>query len=94
MNDLSKNPMVLDTAGITSGLQGKRVILNFVEWVSPSAVDESAVLKDANGNVIFNAICTTAKQNLIKYFGGAVFIGELNIETLDSGKLLLQLDNK
>lgn len=84
-NDLTKNPLILDTVGAV--LADRDISINSVQWVNPTTVGHTVVLLDANGNTVFKATCVVANQSLIKYFRpGFVFTG-LNVDTLGSGEI-------
>lgn len=90
-NNLTSDPMVIDTAGnpLTTG----RVfnIFKSVEWVNPGAVGDRAKLLDAQGQVMCDYTCTQAKKGERKEYGdvGTPFDGPLNLVQLDSGYLLV-----
>jgi len=74
-NSLNTNPIVLDTFTSTIDIgntlygDSKTVFfINSIEWQNPIAVGDTATITDANGNPIFSATCTVARQSIIKYF--------------------------
>jgi len=87
-NDYAGNPIVLDTftADIDLGqtLFGDSKALFFIEtieWQNPATAGDTAIVYDGSGSrPIFNATCTTAKQNIQKKFGGTAIQG-LKIKT-------------
>ena len=98
-NIYGKNPITLDTftsaIDIGSTLFGKSnagfKVLH-IEWEEPASVDDTATITDGGGNVIFNETGTTAKQSLLKSFGGAWISGiKIAISGVSSGKISILL---
>ncbi len=90
-NQLTLDPMTLDTAG--SPISTGRILNIFksVEWTNPVNLEDRVYLIDANGAIVCDFTCTTPKLGSIKYFGekGQIFTGPFTLSLLDSGKLLI-----
>ena len=82
-NNYAGNPIVLDT--FTSDIDLGQILfgdskalffIETIEWQNPSTVGHTAVIYDGSGaRPIFQATCTTAKQNIQKKFGGTAIQG-------------------
>jgi len=90
-NDLTRDPMFLDSAGAPLSTGRTINIFKSVEWVRPTTVGDRAYLFDNLGAVVCDFTCTTAMENQSKDFGGLgqVFEGPFTLSTLDSGYLLV-----
>jgi len=99
-NSIHSNPIVLDTftSDIDLGAElfndSKTVFyLNSIEWANPTAVNDTAKVIDADGNVIFNETCTVAKQSIIKYFFKAPVRGiKIGAGEVSSGKIIIFIE--
>lgn len=85
-NNFSQNPMVLDTftsaidvnnsAGFPSGT---KLFVQSIEWVKPTNTSHTCTIKNDADVPVFDAQCTVANQNVIKYFYG-VSLANLKID--------------
>ncbi len=90
-NQVTLDPMVLDTAAYPL-VTGRTVnIIKSVEWINPVELEDEVYLLDADGTIICHFICTTPNEGKSTFFGdkGRVFTGPFNLSKLDSGKLLV-----
>ncbi len=98
-NSYNSNPIVLDTfssaidlGNVLFGNSNSIFYLNSIEWASPTAVNDTATITDADENVIFGETCTVAKQSVIKYFYGAPVRGiKIGAGGVSSGKIIIFL---
>jgi len=90
-NNLTKDPMFLDSAGAPLSTGRTVNIFKSVEWVNPGAVGDRAYLYDNDGQVVCDFNCDIPGKNQFKPFGekGQVFEGPFNLAQLDSGYLLV-----
>ena len=90
-NDLTKDPMFLDTVGASLSTGRTTNIFKSVEWVGPLVVGDRAYLYDNDNQVVCDFTCAVAKENQNKFFGdkGQVFEGPFNLSVLSSGYLLV-----
>lgn len=92
-NVLTGNPLVIDTAAATAlsigGQTGVPINIGHFEFegYSTGAAD-SVVVKDAGGNVVWEAIGRAIKDNIISGTPIGTVYG-LIVSTLSSGKLLI-----
>ncbi len=88
-NDVTKDPMYLDSAGSPISTGRKVNIFKSVEWVGAEAVGDQAYMTDALGAVVCDFTCDFGGSE--KDFGGngQVFEGPFNLSKLDSGYLLI-----
>ena len=92
-NDLTRNPIVLDTQMDECALSGSYFTIHKVEWVNPTGMQDGHKfhLQDSNGDIICAAECATDHLNVIEYFNwGKVYKG-LYLDDLDSGYVLVWL---
>lgn len=94
-NNYSSNPIVLDTfssaidlGNTLFGNSNATLFIEHIEWQNPNAVNDTAVITDAAGVDIFNETCTTAKQSILKKFGGNAIRGlKIAANGVSSGKI-------
>lgn len=96
-NDYDENPIILDTftGNIDLGdLRGQDIFaVESIEWQQPATADDACVIKDdSSGRSIFDEVCVTAKQSLIKYYNGQKFPNlYIAASAVDSGKVVICL---
>ena len=90
-NDLTKDPMFLDSAGAPLSTGRTANIFKSVEWCNPAAVGDRAYLYDNDDQVVCDFHCDVVGKNQFKPFGdkGQVFEGPFTLSILDSGYLLV-----
>jgi len=90
-NDLTRDPMFLDSAGAPLSTGRTTNIFKSVEWVSPNATGDRAYLYDNDNQVVCDFTCDVVKKNQSKFFGdkGQVFEGPFTLSILNSGYLLV-----
>jgi hypothetical protein len=91
VNNLTRDPMFLDSAGAPLSTGRTTNIFKSVEWVGPLVTGDRAYLYDNDNQVVCDFTCDVAKRNQMKYFGdkGQVFEGPFTLSILDSGYLLV-----
>ena len=96
-NDLTGNPLVIDTASATP-IMTDDVYLDAIRWVGATTAGHQAVVKDNKGtpDTIYEGLANGA--NFIdersfgaEYSGPRRVVGGLAVPTLDSGKLYIYL---
>jgi hypothetical protein len=98
-NSYSSNPIVLDTfstaidlGDILFGNSNAQLFIEHIEWQNPGAVNDTAVITDADGVDIFRETCTTAKQSILKKFGATAVKGlKIGAGGVASGKISILL---
>jgi hypothetical protein len=91
-NQVTLNPIILDTAGSGISTGHTNNLFHSVEWIDPTTVGHRAYLLAADGAIVCSFTCTTANLGQIKYFNekGLLFLGPFTLSTLNSGKLLIE----
>lgn len=87
-NQLKTNPWVLDTAAATL-LATYNMRIHHMEFVGYSTATHTCILKDVNGNVIWQAHGDVGLENIVSFDLG--WVQGLALTTLDSGKVLVYL---
>lgn len=89
-NNLTSNPIYLDTAGATSAKTTRMQIKAIVWWDNASTAGDDLEIHDAaGGNLIFAAVAPTAKHTVIFAPARPIFTKGLYLTTLDSGEVLV-----
>lgn len=89
-NNLTANPISLDTAGSTVLLQ-QAFTVKAIIWYAPAASAGSTVsLQDKDGNVIWPSVASGANyKEESKWFEHPLLFNGLKMPTLDSGTIYL-----
>jgi hypothetical protein len=100
MANTFSNPIYLDTftaaLEITPASLGQADVplkVHSIEFLIPVTTGATCTITDQGGSKIFDEMCVTANQSIIKYYGGASF-GALKIAAatgahLSSGKIAI-----
>lgn len=86
-NDISKYPYIIDTAGATT-IISTRVWVTGIRWVGATTAGHQAVIQDANGRVLWEAIAGTTNWDE-ESFIPMVWRDGFKVSTLTSGKLYI-----
>jgi hypothetical protein len=99
-NNYTGNPIVLDTftsaidlGNTLFGNSNAIFFIEHIEWQQPNAANDTAVIYDGSGSgEIFSETCTTAKQSILKKFGGNAIQGlKIAANGVASGKISILL---
>jgi len=99
MPNTFKNPVILDdfTADIDVGismfgLSEMPFYVDSIEWQTPLAISDHAIVTDGNGVEVFNETPSVAKQSVFKPLSGRIFMGlKVPVGGVGSGKILIHL---
>ena len=87
-NDLTQNPLILDTAATTL-LQDGPCFIKSVRWVNATTAGHTAVLQDAESNVWWDSIASGAnyvEEDMIERW-----VTGIRLTTIGSGKVYVEL---
>lgn len=90
-NDLTKNPFIVDTAGATA-IFSDALAISTIEWIGATTAGHRAVVKDKDGNVMWESFANGSNFIDRKAFDSypfSKFQRGLIVDTLGSGKLYI-----
>jgi len=87
-NDLTANPIKVDTAGATA-LTSKTFTVYKIRWVGATTAGHTAVIHNEASQVIFAAEATGANYTESESFDPAQIVAGLIVPTLGSGALYI-----
>jgi hypothetical protein len=89
-NDITKNPLVIDTASGTAVLTHSLRIKK-IRWVGGTTAGHTAIIQDQNSNLYWESICSGAnyaeESDFTEDKSNRTLINGLKVPTLGSGKL-------
>ena len=90
-NDLTQNPMIVDTQGASDLLSGQALALAKIEWVGATLAGHRAAVKDADGKIVYEGYANGANFTDRVHFPEypSRIIHGLIVDDLDSGKLYI-----
>lgn len=103
-NTLTTNPLFINTAATISMATVRPILAKRIEWLTPLAIGDRAIIADVGGNIICEGTCEVASQSQILWSGPqkltlpgkqASFAGTGNaagswqVSTINSGTLLI-----
>lgn len=86
-NDVSGNPLILDTANTSAVVDPRGLIIDKFRWVGATTAGHQAVVKDGRGKVIFDSVADAA--NFVDESHDRAVAKGLIMHTLASGKIYI-----
>jgi hypothetical protein len=88
-NDLTKNPLKIDTAATI--LTGKAFRVRSFRWVAKTAqAGNELIVEDTAGRVVFHSVAAAA-NHMDVYMPGDMIVNGLVVDTIAAGVLYIEL---
>ena len=93
VNDITTNPIIVDTADATAEIISYSAMVSSVRWVADATANDQAVIQDGNGNVKWSSLASGVNYvEAEKDFEPHLWIQDgLVVPTLESGTLYITI---